>query len=197
MKIALCFFILAASSAFTHSFSFHGTKRGIKVPEKSQRRISTALCGQHRGTSTRKQGSTRVNVETVEASSSTGKNNSQLNRRERMDQILERDGFQCVWCRCEIDAFSATTDHVIPRIKGGPSWIENEVAACRRCNKQRGHKKPLDWLQECEEVKGWQPNKAVIARCLKSLDQAIQKKGGQRKARPYLATQLRRLNKDG
>ena len=37
-----------------------------------------------------------------------------------------------------------TTEHVVPRLKGGPSWPENEVAACRRCNSERGHRGPVD-----------------------------------------------------
>jgi len=115
-----------------------------------------------------------------------------LNRRQRMEHILRRDGYDCVWCRCAITIESATTDHIIPRIKGGPSWIENEVACCKQCNKARGHLKPLDWLEICED-KGYQPNQEVIVRCLQDLDRAIQQRGGQRKARPHLAAQLRRI----
>ena len=49
-----------------------------------------------------------------------------------MALILERDGKACVWCRrpLEVGFVEATTEHVVPRLKGGPSWIENEVAAC-------------------------------------------------------------------
>ena len=69
-----------------------------------------------------------------------------------MALILERDGRACVWCGRDIDIglVAATTEHVVPRIKGGPSWIENEVAACGRCNGQRGHLTPGEWLEECE-----------------------------------------------
>jgi hypothetical protein len=117
-----------------------------------------------------------------------------LNRRERMVRILERDGAECVWCRrpLEIDLVTATTEHVVPRIKGGPSWIENEVAACRRCNGERGHRTPGDWIDECER-RGWEPRRDVIVRTLRSLQHAIAERGGQRRARPYIASQLRRL----
>jgi hypothetical protein len=59
----------------------------------------------------------------------------QMDRRQRMEAILERDGDLCVWCSVQFDdrLNPATTEHLVPSIKGGPSWIENEVAACRRC----------------------------------------------------------------
>ena len=85
-------------------------------------------------------------------------------------------------------------DHLVPRLKGGPSWIENEVASCRRCNQARGHVAPLDWVRRCKE-QGLEPAVEIIAERLQSLARAIEERGGQRKARPYLAAQLRRLEK--
>jgi 5-methylcytosine-specific restriction endonuclease McrA len=111
-----------------------------------------------------------------------------------MSLILLRDGPQCVWCSrpLEVGLVAATTEHVVPRIKGGPSWIENEVAACRRCNGERGHLTPAEWLDECER-RGWSPRRDVIVSALVSLQQAIAQRGGQRRARPYITSQLRRL----
>lgn len=119
-----------------------------------------------------------------------------LNRRERMALILERDGADCVWCRRPIDVklVEATTEHLVPRIKGGPSVIENEVAACRRCNGQRGHLTPAEWIDECER-RGWEPNREAVVAALRSLETAFVERGGMRRARPYVATQLRRLTK--
>ncbi len=119
-----------------------------------------------------------------------------LNRRERLEAILERDGSACVWCRrpLEVGLVRATTEHLIPRVKGGPSWFENEVAACRRCNGERGHRTPAEWLEECER-RGWQPDRQVVVAALRSLEQAIEERGGRRRARPYLAAQLRRLDR--
>ena len=119
-----------------------------------------------------------------------------LNRRERLEAILERDGSACVWCRrpLEVGLVRATTEHLIPRVKGGPSWFENEVAACRRCNSERGHRTPAEWLEECER-RGWQPDRQVVVAALRSLEQAIEERGGRRRARPYLAAQLRRLDR--
>ena len=99
--------------------------------------------------------------------------------------IRERDGANCVWCGRAIDVrlVRATTEHVVPRIKGGPSWLENEVAACARCNHARHHTSPAEWLDECTG-RGWD---LVFA--------AIAERGGQRRARAYTASQLRRLRK--
>ena len=118
----------------------------------------------------------------------------QLNRRQRLAIVLERDGAACVWCGrpLEVGLVVATTEHLVPRIKGGPSWIENELAACRRCNGERGHRTPGEWFDECER-RGWNPNREVIVRALRSLSDAIVERGGQRRARPYIASQLRRL----
>ncbi|MDJ0767620.1 MAG: HNH endonuclease [Ilumatobacter sp.] len=119
----------------------------------------------------------------------------QLNRRERMAIILERDGAECVWCRrpLEVGLVAATTEHLVPRIKGGPSWVENELAACRRCNGERGHRTPGEWFDECDR-RGWEPNRGAIVSALRSLQAAIAERGGQRRARPYIASQLRRLD---
>ncbi|HZB40603.1 MAG TPA: HNH endonuclease [Ilumatobacter sp.] len=118
----------------------------------------------------------------------------QLNRRQRLAIVLARDGGACVWCGrpLEVGLVAATTEHLVPRIKGGPSWIENELAACRRCNGERGHRTPGEWFDECER-RGWNPNRDVIVGALRSLSDAIVERGGQRRARPYIASQLRRL----
>jgi hypothetical protein len=118
---------------------------------------------------------------------------AQPGRAERLRHAIARDGVQCVWCgRPCTDLVRPTTDHLVPRVKGGPSWSENEVVACGRCNRERGHRSPADWLAECRR-RGWEPDAATVGRALRSLEQAIGERGGQRKARPYLATQLRRL----
>lgn len=113
-----------------------------------------------------------------------------------MAAILDRDGAECIWCRRPIDVglVEATTEHLVPRIKGGPSIIENEVAACRRCNGQRGHVTPAEWIDECER-RGWEPNRAAVVAALRRLETAFAERGGMRRIRPYVASQLRRLTK--
>jgi hypothetical protein len=110
--------------------------------------------------------------------------------------ILDRDGPTCVWCGCEVDTplVQATTEHVVPRLKGGPSWLENEVAACKRCNGRRGHRNLVDWADECDGS-GWNVDRHRLVRVLESLDARIAEQGGQRKARPYIRSQLRRLRR--
>jgi hypothetical protein len=112
-----------------------------------------------------------------------------------MAAARRRDGDTCVWCGTRFDERTRPTrEHVIPRVKGGPSWLENEVAACRRCNGERGHRGLVEWLEECER-RGWQPDEQRLDRVLVALQQAIAERGGQRRARPQLDAQLRRLRK--
>jgi hypothetical protein len=118
---------------------------------------------------------------------------AQANRNQRLELILQRDGATCVWCGRRFEGLvRPTTEHLVPRLKGGPSWLENEVAACRRCNGQRGHAPLGDWADECER-RGWPVDRDRLMRTLESLGDAIALRGGQRRARPWLASQLRRL----
>jgi hypothetical protein len=122
---------------------------------------------------------------------------AQPDRAARLRAVVARDGGTCIWCgRPFAGLIPPTTEHVVPRLKGGPSWLENEVAACRRCNSERGHRGPVEWLEECLR-RGWKPDEDRLARSLTSLAAAIAREGGQRRARPYLDAQLRRLRRRG
>ena len=119
----------------------------------------------------------------------------QPGRAERLRAAGVRDGTRCVWCGRECTGLvRATTDHLVPKVKGGPSWLENEVVACGRCNRERGHRSPDDWLGECRR-RGWHPDAGAVQRALHALARAIAERGGQRRARPYLAAQLRRVGR--
>ncbi|SER40072.1 HNH endonuclease [Microlunatus flavus] len=121
----------------------------------------------------------------------------QLDRVQRMAAVLERDGPTCAWCGRTFEGrVVPTTDHLVPRVKGGPSWLENEVAACRRCNGERGHRGAADWLEECHR-RGWPADDERVRRVLGLLEAAIGRRGGQRRARVNLATQARRLRRGG
>ncbi len=114
-------------------------------------------------------------------------------RVDRLDEAVQDQTGRCFWCRRAFSALvPATTDHVVPRVKGGPSWRENEVAACRRCNGQRGHVGPVEWLEECER-RGWPADPHDLVATLDRLDAAIAERGGQRRARSYLQGQRSRL----
>ena len=118
---------------------------------------------------------------------------AQAIRSQRLIRILERDGPTCVWCgRRFAGLVRPTTEHLVPRLKGGPSWLENEVAACRRCNGERGHATLGEWADECER-RGWTVDRPRLVRTLEQLTAAIARRGGQRRARPWMASQLRRL----
>lgn len=108
--------------------------------------------------------------------------------------MLDRDGARCVWCRRAVGVHlvRATTEHLVPRVKGGPSWLENELVACARCNKRRGHASPAAWINACRQ-QGWEPDEAAVVRGLVALQEAIARRGGQRRARAYVRSQLRRF----
>jgi hypothetical protein len=120
-----------------------------------------------------------------------------LSRASRLRSAVDRDGPTCIWCGRQFTRLvPPTREHVVPRVKGGPSWLENEVAACRRCNAERGHRGPVEWLEECLR-RGWAPDEPRLERSLIGLAEAIGRQGGQRRARPYLDAQLRRLHRRG
>ncbi len=114
-------------------------------------------------------------------------------RRARLTRAVAAQDGRCFWCGRTFDSLvPPTVDHLVPRAKGGPSWPENEVAACRRCNAERGHRAPVEWLEECVR-RGWPADARALAELLDRVDNAIEEHGGQRRARPYLRGQRRRL----
>jgi len=50
---------------------------------------------------------------------------------------------ECVFCRSTSDL---TTDHLIPRSRGGDDSADNLVLACQSCNTSRGEKGVFEWL---------------------------------------------------
>jgi hypothetical protein len=55
-------------------------------------------------------------------------------------RVLARDGWQCTYCGTHLDNTNAQVDHVVPLAKDSsdPFNMEGLVAACRRCNLQKG-----------------------------------------------------------
>lgn len=68
------------------------------------------------------------------------------------------------------------------------------MLACRSCNRARGHAAPTSWLKDREQ-RGFEADRAAIERSLADLDEAIASRGGQRRARPYLARELHRIRR--
>ena len=127
--------------------------------------------------------------------SAPGRSGRAPDRRTRLEIALDRDGPTCTWCgRAFTSSRRPTTEHLVPRAKGGPSWVENELAACARCNRLRGHTSIAGWFEECVR-RGWHPDHARLVASLERLADAIATRGGQRRARPYLARELRRLRR--
>lgn len=55
-------------------------------------------------------------------------------------QVLERDGFRCRYCGLVVDR--PAMDHIIPERRGGPTSVDNLVAACVRCNAKKYDRTP-------------------------------------------------------
>src|SRR5690606_22632717 len=86
-----------------------------------------------------------------------------MDRSARLSLALDRQDGRCVWCGREFGRLIVpTTDHLVPRLKGGPSISANEVAACRRCNADRGHIGPVDWLDQCRRRIDWSPQADLL-----------------------------------
>lgn len=58
--------------------------------------------------------------------------------------VFQRDGWSCLYCGRT--GVPLTVDHIILWEEGGPSTMENLVAACRRCNKERGNMHYEVWI---------------------------------------------------
>jgi len=58
------------------------------------------------------------------------------------DDVLQRDGGRCQYCRLLQFGQSATfhVDHIIPRAKGGPTVIDNLVLQCPYCSLHKADK---------------------------------------------------------
>lgn len=62
-------------------------------------------------------------------------------RMHRLRQRLAlRDGPSCHYCESHLEPERRTIDHVVPKVLGGPSSLDNYVLACGRCNRRKGHR---------------------------------------------------------
>lgn len=53
-------------------------------------------------------------------------------------QVIERDGYHCVYCDEDLTQGEIHLDHIIPESKGGPTTIDNLQVTCRKCNTAKG-----------------------------------------------------------
>ena len=52
----------------------------------------------------------------------------------------------CFYCDCNLTCRTIQVDHFVSLKEGGPHHYDNWVAACKRCNLRKGHKKTLEFL---------------------------------------------------
>lgn len=118
-----------------------------------------------------------------------------MSTQDRMQYLLELGSNSCAWCGYDLTKASArpTRDHLVPKIKGGPSRLENEIVACGSCNAGRGHASPSQFTQVCREERRVEPNVNLIVAQLAALAEAIEREGGMRKIRDYVSRELKRM----
>ncbi|MCW2949374.1 MAG: putative Restriction endonuclease [Thermoleophilia bacterium] len=118
----------------------------------------------------------------------------QHTKEARLELLLELGGGKCAWCGFDLSKPQArpTRDHIVPKIKGGPTRLENEVAACGSCNQQRGHASPSQFIEKSRSERLLEPDAALVADQLDRLDAAIATEGGMRKIRDYVTREARR-----
>ena len=44
----------------------------------------------------------------------------------------------CAYCKCKLDDYSRTVDHLVPKSRGGKLSNANKVPSCGDCNKMKG-----------------------------------------------------------
>ncbi len=66
--------------------------------------------------------------------------------------VLERDGYQCVYCGVQSTAAREATfkkllsiDHIKPESRGGSAAVENLAACCFKCNGYKSDRTPEEW----------------------------------------------------
>jgi len=53
-------------------------------------------------------------------------------------QVIQRDGYHCVYCDEDLSQAEIHLDHVVPESKGGPTTVDNLQVTCRKCNTAKG-----------------------------------------------------------
>lgn len=119
----------------------------------------------------------------------------QLPPAARLERLLKLGESRCAWCGYDLTKPNArpTRDHIVPKIKGGPTRLENEVASCGSCNQKRGHASPSQYIESSRRDRGLEPNAALVADQLDALIAAIEREGGMRKIRDYVAREAKRV----
>ena len=70
-----------------------------------------------------------------------GRTTKQAVRFSRIN-VYTRDNFRCQYCGERKGMRELNYDHVIPRVRGGPTTWENIVTSCYACNDRKGSRTP-------------------------------------------------------
>ena len=105
----------------------------------------------------------------------------------KVDELIARDGPDCVWCGRAPWRADLTVEHVIPRSRGGHLTPENALVACRPCNRRRGAR-PVDAYVRELVREGAAVDLATLRRTLDRLTRSAR-----RAHREAAGRQLRRL----
>jgi 5-methylcytosine-specific restriction endonuclease McrA len=69
----------------------------------------------------------------------------QMSEIVREDRLMAADGRkECAYCGA---TERLTWDHLIPRARGGPDTISNQVPACATCNSSKGDRDAVEWFR--------------------------------------------------
>ena len=73
--------------------------------------------------------------------------------------VYQRDGFRCQYCGDRLREADLTTDHVLPRCRGGTTTFTNIVTACKPCNLRKDRQScdeagmfPINWPRAPREL---------------------------------------------
>lgn len=61
--------------------------------------------------------------------------------------VWASDNFECVYCGAKMGQTLLTIDHFVPLELGGSNDHKNFISACRSCNKKKGNKHPVKFLE--------------------------------------------------
>ncbi|MFA5208627.1 MAG: HNH endonuclease signature motif containing protein [Candidatus Paceibacterota bacterium] len=63
-------------------------------------------------------------------------------------QIIDRDGLTCFYCKKELSEKEVAIDHVKPYSKHGETSLDNLVVSCKSCNSKKHTKDVEDFINE-------------------------------------------------
>ena len=66
-------------------------------------------------------------------------------RRKFRQSIFEAWEWKCAYCDKDLNTFTATIDHIIPKFKGGHNVKSNMICSCSKCNRSKGSVSLEDW----------------------------------------------------